>query len=138
MLLNKKKEDNTEGLFNTSIIAKSLKLTGDLDSEKNIRVDGKIEGNVHCRAKVIIGKGGIVNGTIVTQDAEISGTVNGKITTFGCLEVKNGANIQGEIFTNNVVTEQGANINGTFNMIKNQNPNPDFTPVVEEIRKEEI
>ncbi len=136
MLLKKKKDDIPEGLFNTSIIAKSLKVTGDLDSEKNIRVDGMIEGNVHCRAKVIIGKSGVINGTIVTQDAEISGTINGKITTFGCLEIKNGANIQGEILTNNVVSEQGANINGSVNMIKNQNSEQSYAPIIEEIKKE--
>ena len=135
MLLKKKKEDSAEGLFNTSIIARSLKLTGDMESEKNIRIDGRVEGTVRCKAKVIIGKDGFLNGSITTQDAEVSGTVYGQINVFGCLEVKNGANIQGEIYTNNIVTEQGAKINGSFSMMKEENRVQDLSPKIKEINE---
>lgn len=105
-------DDNSEGLYNTTIIGKDLKFNGNIDSMKNVRMDGKMEGNIDCQAKLIIGRTGSVKGEIVTQDAEIYGHIDGKIKVLGLLELRKGADIQGEIFAKNIVSEPGARFNG--------------------------
>ncbi|MDR2402374.1 MAG: polymer-forming cytoskeletal protein [Cytophagales bacterium] len=113
MFSSKNKNDNdSEGLYDTTIIGKDLKFNGDIDSVKNVRLDGKMDGKINCQAKLIIGRTGSLTGEIITQDAEIYGYVNGKIKVFGILELKKGSNIQGEIFTENIISEQGAKFNG--------------------------
>lgn len=111
-----KNEDLPDGLYETTIIAKDLKLNGNIESLKNIRLDGQIEGNVNCQGKIIIGKNGKIKGEIFVQDAEIYGTINGKITVRGVLIIRQGANVQGEVFANNIVSEVGAKFNGTCKM----------------------
>ena len=118
-------DDNSEGLYNTTLISQNIKFTGDIEAEKNIRLDGYMEGNINCKGKVIIGKTGNLIGTIIAQEAEVYGTVTGKMKIFGLLELKEKANVEGEIFTNNIISEPSAKFNGTCQMI-NENENKFF------------
>ena len=116
MFHSKNKDSNGEGLYNTTIIGKDFNLNGNIDSMKNIRLDGKIDGIINCQGKVIIGKTGSLKGEINTQDAEIYGSVQGKIKVVGTLELKHGSNVRGEMYVKNLISEQGAKFNGTCYM----------------------
>lgn len=110
------KDGSGEGLYNTTIIGKDFNLNGNIDSMKNIRLDGKIDGIINCQGKVIIGKTGRLQGEINTQDAEVYGLIQGKIKVLGTLELKNGSDVRGEIYVKNLISEQGAKFNGTCYM----------------------
>ena len=68
----KQKEENTNGgLHNT--LAAGTTVKGDIVTETDFRLDGKIEGNVSCNGKIVIGPKGNVTGNIVSANAEILG-----------------------------------------------------------------
>ena len=57
----KQKEENTNGgLHNT--LAAGTTVKGDIVTETDFRLDGKIEGNVSCNGKIVIGPKGNVTG----------------------------------------------------------------------------
>ncbi len=62
----------------SSIISKSLKITGQLESSEDIQIDSVIEGDIRGLS-VKVGSGATVKGTVYGEVVEISGTVNGKI-----------------------------------------------------------
>ena len=114
MLFNKKKEaalgEQKAGSIN--IIGLGTEITGDLSTKGDIRIDGKITGNVKSKAKVVVGITGEVVGDIISESAEISGMVNGEINTTELLFLKATANLKGNISSNKLVVENGANLTG--------------------------
>ena len=72
----KQKEENTNGgLHNT--LATGTTVKGNIQTETDFRLDGKVEGDVSCSGKIVIGPKGNVTGNIVSANAEILGEVEG-------------------------------------------------------------
>lgn len=61
-----------------SLIAPGMVLTGDLDGDGDVRLEGTLEGNLRCRA-VTIGDQGTLKGTISAQEVVIEGRIEGDI-----------------------------------------------------------
>ncbi len=97
-------------------ISQGTKLIGDIESQGGFRIDGEIEGNISSPQKIVIGKTGVVTGTLTCQDADIEGTIEGKITISNLLSVKSSAHINGEVITGKLAVEPGANFNATCDM----------------------
>jgi cytoskeletal protein CcmA (bactofilin family) len=117
MFGNAKKEISREELSNSSnIIGKGTSLEGNLNTAGNLRVEGKIGGNIQTKAKVVLGETAVVEGNIIAQTAEISGEVRGTIAVSGLLTLKPTAVINGDITTSKLVFEEGAKFNGKCNM----------------------
>jgi len=105
-----------------SILAPGTKITGDIYSEADIRLDGSIEGNIICEGKVILGSASSLNGNIKCSNAEISGVVTGMIDAPEMLSVKAQSVITGAIRTSTIVIEPGAVFNGTCEMVREVQP----------------
>ncbi|HAN49573.1 MAG TPA: cell shape determination protein CcmA [Amoebophilaceae bacterium] len=112
-----KKEISQEELSNSSnIIGKGTSLEGNLNTAGNLRVEGKVKGNIQTKAKVVLGETAVLEGNIIAQTAEISGEVQGTITVSGLLTLKPTAVVNGDITTSKLVFEEGAKFNGKCNM----------------------
>ncbi len=103
----------------STIIGEGYVLTGELRGPSVVRIEGKIIGNVHVEGGVVLGEKGIIEGDIVTKAAIIFGTVNGNVKS-GQLEIKKTGHVKGDIFTDTLEIELGAQFNGKLNMQKQQ------------------
>lgn len=99
-----------------NIIAKNTSLVGDLTSDGDFRVDGKIEGTIKTTGRVVIGKDGTVNGNIVCVNADIEGTFSGKLDVEEVLSLKSTAIISGDVVLGKLSVEPGATFNATCTM----------------------
>ncbi|MFT3827341.1 MAG: polymer-forming cytoskeletal protein [Chitinophagaceae bacterium] len=99
-----------------SIIAAGTTLKGDLTSSGDIRIDGTLQGNIQCTAKVVIGANGVVEGDITGQQADIMGKTTGTIKVKELLQLKGGSNVQGNIYAGKLQIEPSANFNGQCHM----------------------
>lgn len=111
---NKKETSVSNNLLN--IIGTGTKLTGDLVSDGDIRVDGSIEGHVTVKQRLVLGEGGYIQGDIVALDAIIAGNLKGNIRVEQTLILRPGARIDGDIQTDKIVIESGAQFNGRCSM----------------------
>jgi cytoskeletal protein CcmA (bactofilin family) len=89
---------------------------GNVIAENDIRVDGIIKGNLRCAARVIIGPSGFVDGEINCQNAMIEGKFNGILRVTELLNVKETADITGDVTTGKLTISAGAMFNVTCNM----------------------
>ena len=89
------------------------KLKGNVSSNGYFRIDGIIEGNVKTPSKIVIGKTGVVIGTLSCEHADIEGKVKGILDIEGTLSLKSTANIEGEVLTGKLAVEPGAVFNAT-------------------------
>ncbi len=99
-----------------SIIGPGMKVIGDCETDGTIRVEGSVEGSIRAGKAVVIGKDGHVNGSISTQDAVISGRVDGTLIAESRLELQSTCRIEGEVRARRMQLEEGAILNGTVQM----------------------
>jgi cytoskeletal protein CcmA (bactofilin family) len=101
---------------NATLISAGTVLTGDVTSDSDLRIDGTIKGNVICKAKIIIGETGYVEGNIDGQNADITGKVLGSLAIKDLLQLKNNGNIQGNIAAGKLQIDPTATFNGQCQM----------------------
>jgi cytoskeletal protein CcmA (bactofilin family) len=111
---NLKGSDSPSGSLN--LISAGTSIEGEVKSTGDLRIDGHIVGSVFSKAKVVVGSTGIVDGDIICQNADISGTVKGTSTVTEMLFLKATAKINGDINTGKLVVEVGASFTGNCNM----------------------
>jgi cytoskeletal protein CcmA (bactofilin family) len=99
-----------------SIVAEGTTVRGDVETAGNLRIDGKIIGNIVSTASVAIGKGGSVEGNITAATIKISGKVQGNIDASGHLVLDATATVCGEIKVKSLTVEEGAIVNGKITM----------------------
>jgi len=97
-------------------IAKGTKITGDVETNGDIRIDGELIGTITSTGKVVIGESGKVEGEINCQNSNISGSLKGKIHVKELLSLQSSARINGDIETAKLSIEPGANFTGNCNM----------------------
>lgn len=114
-MFNEKKE-NPSPVGERNTIAKNTSLVGDIKSDGDFRVDGKIEGTIKTSGRVVIGKEGFVSGTIDCAHADIEGSFSGKLIVDQILSLKSTADISGDVIMGKLSVEPGAVFNATCAM----------------------
>ena len=95
-----------------SIIGPGMKVIGDCETEGTLRIEGTVEGTVRAGKAVVVGKDGVVDGDIATQDAVIGGRVTGTVIAESRLELQATCVIDGEIRARRIKLEEGGKLNG--------------------------
>ncbi|MGB0367496.1 MAG: bactofilin family protein [Flavobacteriaceae bacterium] len=97
-------------------IERSTKITGDIVSEADFRIDGTLEGTITTSGKVVIGKEGVINGNVNCAFADVEGKFNGKIEVKESLSLKSTSSIEGEVIIGKLIVESGASFNAKCSM----------------------
>lgn len=109
------KESVPQGAAHNALIQGTV-IKGDIFAEGDLRIDGRVEGNIDCKGKVIIGAKGEAVGKIVCENAELSGKVEGNILAKGNVFLKKDSVFQGDMITQTLDIEPGAVFNGSCEM----------------------
>jgi len=139
MFNGKTKEDmpgQSSGNTSASLIGAGTSMKGDITSNGDIRIDGTLTGNIHCSAKVVIGAGGVVQGDINGQQADIMGKVSGTIKVKDLLQLKGGSLLNGNIQAGKLQIEPTANFNGECHMTPATESNAPAGRSIPEIKRE--
>lgn len=99
-----------------NIIGPGTVITGDINTNGDLRVDGTVNGTLTVKGKLVLGNTGNIEGEVTCQNADISGGIKGKITVSELLSLKGTAKINGDIITNKLAIEPGANFTGSCSM----------------------
>jgi len=99
-----------------NILAKNTKMTGDVTSDGDFRIDGTLEGTLKTSGRVIVGPEGMIKGTVECSNADIEGKFSGKLLSSKTLTLKSSAVILGEVVTGKLSVEPGATFNATCSM----------------------
>lgn len=97
-------------------LAYGTKVVGDIQAENDFRLDGSVEGTIICKGKIIIGTKGVMQGTMTCANADVMGTVKGKMVIADTLSLKSTARVEGEIITKTLSIEPQAVFSGTCDM----------------------
>lgn len=110
------KSNNNPTADSLNKIVENTQIVGDVDSQANIRVDGKIKGTLKVKGKLVLGEKGQIEGEIQCESAEIEGLITGNIAVSGLLSLKSTSRIIGDVTTQKLSMEAGAVHNGLTSM----------------------
>ncbi|MCH1417799.1 MAG: polymer-forming cytoskeletal protein [Flavobacteriaceae bacterium] len=97
-------------------IERSTKITGEIVSEADFRIDGTLEGTITTSGKVVIGKEGVINGNVNCSFADVEGKFSGKIEVKESLSLKSTSSVEGEVIIGKLIVESGASFNAKCSM----------------------
>ncbi len=97
-------------------LGKGTKITGDIQSEGDFRIDGTLIGSITSKGKIVVGTSGIIEGDVNCQNADISGKLKANLKALELLSLKSTSDVTGEIITNKLAIEPGAKFSGSCNM----------------------
>ncbi|RKE98860.1 bactofilin family protein [Ichthyenterobacterium magnum] len=109
----KKGKMATETYTQQNSIAQGTTITGDIISDGDFRIEGSVQGNIKTPGKVVIGKTGLINGTLNSANADIEGKFSGKLMLSDTLSLKSSAHVEGEVVVGKLAVETGATFNAT-------------------------
>ena len=116
MFSEPKKTKSTTDQNQQNRIAAGTLITGEISGKGCFRIEGTLEGSLKTPGKVVISEGGLINGTLECENADIEGKFKGKLFVKGTLSLRNTANIEGEVVTGKLAVEPGAVFNATCEM----------------------
>ncbi len=99
-----------------SLIGRTLLVKGEVISDDEVIIEGKIEGKVTVKNRVVIGKNGLVHADIEAREVVIKGKVYGNIKASFRVEIVPEGALYGNIFATKVVIADGAFFEGNIDM----------------------
>lgn len=112
MFAKNKAEEASQALRVMNQFGQGTTINGDVTTEGDVRIDGKVVGNVTSKAKTVVGSTGVIEGDILCQNAYIDGRVNGNIEVTELLILSKTAHVIGDIKIKKLVVEEGAKFSG--------------------------
>lgn len=117
-----KKEENTTVTASKNqtpsltMISEGTKINGTINTENDIRIAGKTDGELITKGKLIVTSTGIVEGDIQVKDADIAGKIDGELRVSNKLTLRQSAIVEGDIYTKTLIVEEGAEMVGACRM----------------------
>ena len=108
-------------------ISSGSRIDGDLVSKSDVRIDGELNGSIKTDGRLVLGEGGVVEGTVNCKSAIIGGELKATITSEDLLTLKSTAKLSGEIIAGKLAIEPGAIFSGKCSM----------GPVIKKINKQD-
>jgi len=99
-----------------TVIGRTLFLKGEISSDEEVLVEGRIEGKIKMKDRVIIGKDGHVTADIEAREVVIKGVVNGNVRCTHKVEILPEGTLNGNIVSEKVVLAEGAIFKGNIDM----------------------
>lgn len=99
-----------------NIIGQGTVIEGGLTAKSDVRISGKVIGNVNVEGKTVVTPEGVVEGEIRSSHADIAGRIEGEVFVHERLVLKESAVVEGNIHTAKLVIEDGATFSGSCAM----------------------
>ena len=90
---------------------------GEISSPGDIRIDGTFDGQVYAKGRVSAGSKAVINGNVVCQNVEFSGTMKGNFYVKDTLTLKANCEVNGDLHIKRLQVELDAKFNGNCRML---------------------
>ena len=94
------------------ILSSDVEIKGSIKFQKELLIDGKVEGEINSDGVLTIGENADIRGEIKTKSITVYGKVHGNITVAERCELKSKCTLQGDLKAARLVIEEGATFIG--------------------------
>lgn len=111
-----KGQDASDAEAGLSIIGAGMRVVGDINADGVVKIEGTVVGTVRAGRQVLVGKGGEVEGDVISREAIIGGEVRGSVRADERVEIQATSVIHGDIAAKRLLVQEGGEINGVVRM----------------------
>ena len=101
---------------NFTFLGKGVEFKGIVNFDGTVRIDGKLEGEIHTTGTLIVGEFAVIKGIISAGTLMTSGKINGTVTATEKIQILKQGVLIGDIRTPAIAIEDGAHFHGMCEM----------------------
>jgi cytoskeletal protein CcmA (bactofilin family) len=113
-------------------IPAGMTVNGTLSVDVPGQIAGCVNGDVLVNGRLVILKGGVINGNVKATELEISGSINGDVQCHGTMVLNNNCLVKGNIITMGIHIQKKAVIDGIVTKLDNNKARVDLNPAINE------
>src|ERR1700757_2598852 len=117
------------------VLSSDVEIKGSIKFQKELLIDGKVEGEINSEGVLTIGENADIRGEIKTKSITVFGKVQGNITVSERCELKSKCTLQGDLKAARLIIEEGATFIGKSEVSSGMSVKPASRPEV--VRHEE-
>ncbi|MEM7700064.1 MAG: polymer-forming cytoskeletal protein [Verrucomicrobiota bacterium] len=95
-----------------NILSSDVEIRGKLRFSNDLIIDGRIEGEVNSEGDLTVGENAVIDGNINTRSVVVFGKVHGNIKVTDRCELKQNAELSGDVVASKLAIEEGATFLG--------------------------
>lgn len=115
-MFTEKGQGGADGEAGLSIIGTGMRVVGDITADGVVKIEGTVVGTVRALRQVLVGKGGEVEGDVISREAIIGGEVRGSIRADERIEIQSTSVVHGDVAAKRLLVQEGGEINGVVRM----------------------
>ena len=119
------------------ILSSDVEIKGSIKFQKELLIDGKVEGEINSDGVLTIGENADIRGEVKTKSITVYGKVHGNITVAERCELKSKCTLQGDLKAARLVIEDGATFIGKSEVTSGTIPAKSTSGRPEVVRHEE-
>jgi cytoskeletal protein CcmA (bactofilin family) len=109
-----------------SLLDRHSEFEGTFRSQRDVRVEGNLKGNVTCDGTLFIAEGASVAATVDAEHISVAGDLTGEVRCRGRLHILPSGRVRAKVATSSLVVQEGAIYEGQLEMagLERQAPRP--------------
>lgn len=105
-----------QGSENITLLGRGVDFKGVVSFDGTVRVDGRVEGEIHTTGTLIVGEYAVIEGIVSAGVLMNSGKINGTITAIEKIHILKPGVLVGDIRTPVIAIEEGSRFHGMCDM----------------------
>jgi cytoskeletal protein CcmA (bactofilin family) len=112
MSLYSRRETSPIPSTNYSVFDSHNSITGDVETDGALRIDGRVEGTINRADLIVVGQGATVVGDITAREVIVGGAVTGNIFAAQRTELQSTGIVAGDIRSAAILIQEGGVVQG--------------------------
>jgi len=110
-------QDDSVASFETaSLIDRHSAFDGTFRSQRDLRVEGELKGNVSCEGTLFVSEGATIAAEVEAEHITVAGELTGEIRCRGRLQILPSGRVRANVSTGSLIIQEGAIYEGQLEM----------------------
>lgn len=105
-----------------TLIARGSRVDGQISGDAELIIEGEVHGEIKLRSHLVVGKEGVIRGTVSARSVEVSGKIIGNVHGGERVEVLASGTLEGDVSSPRVMIADGAFFKGKVDMTAKEGP----------------
>ena len=109
-------DDSVASIDTASLVDRHSAYDGYFRSQRDLRVEGELKGNVTCEGTLFVSEGATIAATVEAEHVTVAGELTGEIRCRGRLQILPSGRVRATVSTGSLVIQEGAIYEGQLEM----------------------
>jgi cytoskeletal protein CcmA (bactofilin family) len=109
-------DDSVASFDTASLVDRHSAFDGTFRSQRDLRVEGELKGNVTCEGTLFVSEGATIAATVDAEHVTVAGELTGEVRCRGRLQILPSGRVRATVSTGSLVIQEGAIYEGQLEM----------------------